>query len=115
MSKLLLSIMLFASICSYSQTKTEIGTTFEDAKCIEIYGSEIRIKGDSITTIKKLLKVISEVIDERDEAMDSVLKSVKWSNTVPDYWKKNKQWHLYLNAIKLQDFKFEKQEQNKTK
>lgn len=107
MKKLILFITLFSFICCYSQTV--FSHSYIGAPSVEILESgKIVVEGSKDKAIEDLIKVIENMQQEREDAMDSVLKSVEWSNTVPDYWKKNKQWYLYLNAIKLQGFKFEK-------
>lgn len=101
--------MVLVCISSSSQNNEEILHTWKGAEQIMISESgKITIEGDTLVTIKGLLKVINTLQNEREEALNSVLKSVNWSNTVSDYWKNNKQWNEYLISIRKQGFKFDK-------
>lgn len=101
--------MVLLSISASSQNNKDIQHTWIGAEQVMISESgKITVEGDSLTAIKGLLKVINTLQDEREDALNSVLKSVNWSNTVPDYWKNNKQWKAYLISISKQGFKFDK-------
>lgn len=109
----LLALLLFGTLSINAQVlqkyKNDIIFSAIDleGECYLLEGvdGELAIKGDSLSVIKLLLKELKEQVKSNEEAGKCISKSVDWSNTVPDYWKKNKKWLLYILEIKKQGYK----------
>lgn len=109
MKKTILIIIIFTTTIGYSQvdfskTKRVLVESVTSKSCL----GNIEIVGDSLSVIKVLLDIIEEKYKENESYMIAVNSSVKWSNTVPDYWKKNKQWSVYIQSISKYGFKYQK-------
>lgn len=66
---------------------------------------KIYIQGDTIKAIKQLFAFIKQVTDEREQQAICIQKAVNFTNTVPDYFCKNKQWKVYQVELKKQGYK----------
>lgn len=66
---------------------------------------QIYIKGDTIKAIKQLFAFIKQVTDENKQKTICINKAVNFTNTVPDYLTKTKEWKDYQIELKKQGYK----------
>jgi len=102
--------MLLMPIIGISQTKInniefKIGYGESSNYVQENSDGSLEIKGDSLTAIIMLFQELKKMNKEIEDSEMALNKSVQWSNSVSDYFKKNKYWYEYLKAIKKQGYK----------
>ena len=114
MKKVLLLSIILISISAKCQVVLD-HITFRNFIAYDKGGCYFSVEKDSVFTINDSLKTIKELYKlvlrnqkEIEELSISLNKSVEWSNTVSDYFKKNKKFKLYIEAIKKQGYKSSK-------
>lgn len=65
---------------------------------------EVSIHGDTLTAIKLLIDKIDQLQKVNNEKTDCIRRAVDFENTVPDYLTNNKEYRMYLAAIKRQGY-----------
>lgn len=77
------------------------------------YGDTIVIEGDTIEVVKMMFKTIEEKEKHSEylrsrllELRDALDKSTYFANSVPDVFKKGKNWNKYLAALKKQNYTY---------
>jgi len=114
MKKLLLLSIILISISVKCQVVTDRTTfhnfvAYDKGECyFSVEKDSVFTINDSLKTIKELYKLVLRNQKEIEELSISLNKSVEWSNTVSDSFKKNKKWELYLEAIRKQGYKASK-------
>lgn len=70
------------------------------------YKSEkVEINGDTIKTIQHMYHFIKQLQKENEEKTWCIYKAVEFTNTIPDYFTKNKKWKDYQAELKKQGYK----------
>jgi hypothetical protein len=114
MKKVLLLSIILISISAKCQVVPDQTTfcnfvAYDKGECyFKVEKDSVFTINDSLKTIKELYKLVLRNQKEIEELSISVNRSVEWSNTVPDYFKKNKKWKLFLEDIKKQGYKSSK-------
>ncbi len=65
---------------------------------------DIEIHGDTLKAIRLLINRIDQLQKESNEKTDCIRRAVDFENTVPDYLTNNKEYRIYLAAIKRQGY-----------
>jgi len=92
----------------------------DESSAILKYGDTIVIEGDTIEVVKMMFKTIEEkekhseyLRGKLSELRDALDKSTYFANSVPDFFKKGKNWNKYLAALRKQNYNYNSKKRRK--